>query len=105
MKIIRVTLPDDFLQSLETFGRGYIPPIPRKKLEDNYNELYNYCIFCEKPIHRSVNPYKHNRYSIIELRPCCKCLKEYNGKTLQDLPASMINAIEKRIQNFLELIT
>lgn len=62
-------------------------------------EAYHSCFICDQPLDASKEPYFHKKIKIIEFRPCCYCLKKYQGKSLEEFPDTVKKSIEERIKN------
>jgi len=68
-----------------------------KKLKNEYKN-YELCVFCGKVLSKPKKPYKFKQFNITELRPCCHCLNQYKGISLNDLP----EVVRKNIENSLK---
>ncbi|MBA7670504.1 hypothetical protein ES703_78650 [subsurface metagenome] len=54
-------------------------------------------------MHYSRKPYIHKKFKILELRPCCSCFKNLDGRPLNDLPESKQKEIEELIIKYLKI--
>jgi hypothetical protein len=123
MKIITINLVDfyvDYIKKLigsndfDAIGLERITQIIKKVFLDwqfykidsrKYSlKLYRFCIFCGRRLENPKVPYKHRKFNITELRPCCSCLKEFNSKSLSDLPNQLRKRIEIEVKLYLKMI-
>ena len=97
MKLVNLHLPEEYINSIDT--------LIKEQNNSSISRLEAYGISIRDLIRyyslNSVKPYNYNNYYIVELRPCCECLKKFEEKTLKDLPDSTVNNIQKRIGKFL----
>ncbi|TFF98169.1 MAG: hypothetical protein EU547_02245 [Promethearchaeota archaeon] len=67
-------------------------------LENREQEGHNFCIHCGKILHKSKVPYKYKKFSITEIRFCCKCFNQFKDKKFEDFPEALIEKINNSIR-------
>lgn len=127
MKIIHIELTDDYLDLLENMTEGpCIFPSEETRVavremireeflsgnEENHQDFqlklkergcspfYDYCINCDKRVYSELRHLKYKNRNIFELRFCCFCFEKFKGKTLEDLPDSIIEKINRKLSEF-----
>ena len=129
MKLIKVKVPDEYIQNLEKLigmnshheeRREDFRLLIRERIRNEIRNLeninshvkidkknykpYELCIFCDLILHNPKKPYNFKKYNIIELRPCCHCIKKYEGKSFEELPANIREKILKKAEKIYKSI-
>ncbi len=65
-------------------------------------EFYNYCVICERRLHKSRKPRLYNKkINVYEMRFCCDCYEKQ--KTLNQLPRLLEAKIKEKLEEYHEL--
>jgi len=124
MKIIKINLPDSYIQSLQEavlysgsrrseylrvairdliLNERRLSEKEEKEIEEKkITRFFDYCINCERELDNTVrkNHHFHKNIEVFELRFCCSCHKQFKDKSFEEFPAKLINKIKLKIKAY-----
>ena len=124
MKIIKINLPDSYIQSLQEavlcsggsssehlrvairdliLNDRRLSKKREKEIEERkITRFFDYCINCERELDNTVrkNHHFHKNIEVFELKFCCSCHKQFKDKSFDEFPAHLIDRIQKKIKAY-----